>query len=52
MKLKKLDRVRSSGTLGDESLFETFFVCVMQGEKKNIHIMYGKAPAQREIGKE
>ena len=50
MKLKHKSVTRSSGTLGDESLFETLFVCVYQGDQKNLKLLYGKAPAQKEIG--
>lgn len=50
MRYKHKTVKQSTGTLGDDSLFETFFVCVQQGIKRNIKLMYGKAPVQREIG--
>ena len=35
MRVEKIDNVRSSGTLGDDNLFETFFVCITQKPGKN-----------------
>ena len=36
MVLKKLDTGYDLGTLGDQSLFETYFVCVSQAQGENI----------------
>ena len=40
MVLKKRDIGRSIGTLGDKSLFETFFICVNQPKGENIRYLY------------
>ena len=47
---RSLNSVVYSGTLGDDRLFETFFVCVNQGNNENVRLTYGKAPSQREVG--
>ena len=49
MRLMKNDEKSGVGTLGDERLFESYFVCVEQGSK-GITMMYGKAPASKQIG--
>ena len=36
MVLKKRDYGKAIGTLGDETLFETFFVCLSHSDKENI----------------
>ena len=46
----KMDSTKDGiGTLGDENLYESFFVCINQGNG-NLKIMYGKAAASKEIG--
>ena len=49
MKVVSLESDRASGTLGDASLFETFFVCVKQGNNKKIQMMYGKVKKNPKI---
>ena len=50
MKLKYRSTNRYGGSLGDESLFENYFVCVQQKSAQDKKILYGKAPAGHELG--
>ena len=50
MKLKHKTVKRFSATLGDDTLFETFFVCVQQQPNRDLKLMYGKASAHTDVG--
>ena len=38
------------GLLGEETLFESCFICIKQGHGDDIQIMYGKSPAGAMVG--